>query len=188
MCRLLLNDGLKAACTLFRILDFGFWILDFGFWILDFGFRLADRCRLLSRFAARMKRGAKHRPGSFCDCLRHGRRVACNVDMTAAQRHAHRPDTLSAIQKAACTLFRVGGAGCFFKFAANLSPLPRERVRVRAFSDGANFNFCMAAGLPSPLPSPTGEGVGLRLPTEGGNFKRGYGGATPCRPFGLGNL
>ena len=105
---------------------------------------------------------------SFCDCLRHGRRVACNVDMTAAQRHAHRPDTLSAIQKAACTLFRVGGAGCFFKFAANLSPLPRERVRVRAFSDGANFNFCMAAGLPSPQPSPTGEGVGLRLPSEGG--------------------
>ncbi len=60
------------------------------------------------------------------------------------------------------------GAGCFFKFATNLSPLPRERVRVRAFSDGANFNFCMAAGLPSPQPFPTGEGVGLRLPTEGG--------------------
>ena len=78
--------------------------------------------------------------------------------------------------------------GCFFKFAANLSPLPRERVRVRAFSDGANFNFCMAVGLPSPQPSPTGEGVSLRLPSEGGNFKRGYGGATPCRPFGLRNL
>ena len=60
------------------------------------------------------------------------------------------------------------GAGCFFKFAANLSPLPREGVRVRAFSDGANFNFCMAAGLPSPQPSPTGEGVSLRLPSEGG--------------------
>ena len=59
-------------------------------------------------------------------------------------------------------------AGCFFKFAANLSPLPRERVRVRAFSDGANFNFCMAAGLPSPQPSPTGEGVGFQLPSEGG--------------------
>ena len=59
-------------------------------------------------------------------------------------------------------------AGCFFKFAANLSPLPRERVRVRAFSDGANFNFCMTAGLPSTLPSPTGEGVGFQLPSEGG--------------------
>ncbi len=59
-------------------------------------------------------------------------------------------------------------AGCFFKFAANLSPLTRERVRVRAFSDGANFNFCMVAGLPSPQPSPTGEGVSLRLPSEGG--------------------
>ena len=59
-------------------------------------------------------------------------------------------------------------AGCFFKFAANLSPLPRERVKVRAFSDGANFNFCMAAGLPSPQPSPTGEGVGFQLPSEGG--------------------
>ena len=46
--------------------------------------------------------------------------------------------------KAACTAFRVGGAGCFFKFAANLSPLAWERVRARAFSDGANFNFCMA--------------------------------------------
>ena len=55
-------------------------------------------------------------------------------------------------------------AGCFFKFAANLSPLPWERVRVRAFSDGANFNFYMAAGLPSP----TGEGVSLLLPSEGG--------------------
>ena len=60
------------------------------------------------------------------------------------------------------------GAGCFFKFAANLSPLPRERVRVRAFSDDANFNFCMAAGLPSPQPSPTGEGVSLLLPSESG--------------------
>lgn len=60
------------------------------------------------------------------------------------------------------------GAGCFFGCAANLSPLPRERVRVRAFSDGANFNFCMAAGLPSPLPSPTGEGVGFQLPSEDG--------------------
>ena len=58
-------------------------------------------------------------------------------------------------------------AGCFFKFAANLSPLPRERVRVRAFSDGANFNFCIAVGLPAPQPYPTGEGVGLRLPSEG---------------------
>ena len=163
----------------------------------------------------------------------------CNVDMVAAQRHADRPDTPSAIQKAACTfpngvqaaflgvqrtcllcrgrgsgfavaakgqpafcgqcpnpicrlLFQICSksvpspagegvglplppkgslhfadnvqiqyAGCFFKFAANLSPLPRERVRVRAFSDGANFNFCMAVGLPSPQPSPTGEGVGF---------------------------
>ena len=59
-------------------------------------------------------------------------------------------------------------AGCFFNLAANLSPLPWERVRVRAFSNSANFNFRIAAGLPSPQPSPTGEGVGLRLPSEGG--------------------
>ena len=52
-------------------------------------------------------------------------------------------------------------AGCFFNLAANLSPLPWERVRVRAFSNSANFNFRMAAGLPAPQPSPTGEGVGF---------------------------
>ncbi len=158
------------------------------------------------RFVARMKRGAKHRLSGFCDYLRHGRRVACHVDMVAAQRHADRPDTPSTIQKApalsetGCRLLfwvcselvsypaeeevglplppkgslhfadnvQIQYAGCFFKFAANLSPLPRERVRVRAFSDGANFNFCMAAGLPSPQPSPTGEGLGLPLPSEGG--------------------
>ena len=152
-----------------------------------------------------MKRGAKHRSGGFCDYLRHGRWVACHVDMVAAQRHADRPDTPSTIQKApalsetGCRLLfwvcselvsypaeeEVGlplppksslhfagnvpiqYAGCFFKFAANLSPLPWERVRVRAFSDGANFNFCMAAGLPSPQPSPTGEGLGLPLPPKG---------------------
>ena len=194
------------------------------------------------RFVAQMKRGAKHRSGGFCDYLRHGRRVVCNVDMVAAQRHAHRPNTPSAIQKAACP-FRNGVrllfwvcselvsysaeegvglplppkdslyfadnvpiqyTGCFFKFAANLSPLTWERVRVRAFSDGANFNFCMAAGLPSPQTSPTGEGgvpvavrgrPALEYDCEvqaafatGGNFKRGYGGATPCRLFGLRNL
>ena len=52
-------------------------------------------------------------------------------------------------------------AGCFFNLAANLSPLPWERVRVRAFSNSANFNFRIAAGLPAPQPSPTGEGVGF---------------------------
>ena len=60
------------------------------------------------------------------------------------------------------------GCRLLFGCAANLSPLPRERVRVKAFSDGANFNFCMTAGLPSTLPSPTGEGVGFQLPSEGG--------------------
>ena len=68
---------------------------------------------------------AKYRPGSFCDCLRHGRRVACNVDMTAAQRHAHRPDTLSAIQKAACT-FRNGVQAAFLG-VQRTCPLSRGR-------------------------------------------------------------
>ena len=108
MCRLLLDDGLKAACILFRI--------------SGFGFRLADRCRLLSRFAARMKRGAKHRLSSFCDCLRHGQQVAYNVDMVAAQRHAHRPNTPSTIQKAACTF--PNGVQAAFWVCSELVPSP----------------------------------------------------------------
>ena len=173
-----------------------------------------------------MKRGAKHRPGGFCDCLRHGQRVDAmwiwwqrNAMRTVPTRYPPFKKQ-PALSETGCRLLfwvcselvsysaeegvgvplppkgslhfagnvQIQYASCFFKFAANLSPLPRERVRVRAFSDGANFNFCMAAGLPSPQPSPTGEGVDFQLPSEGSNFKRGYGGATPCRLFGLGNL
>ena len=153
-----------------------------------------------------MKRGAKHRPGGFCDCLRHGQRVDAmwiwwqrNAMRTVPTRHPPFKKQ-PALSETGCRLLfwvcselvsysaeegvglplppkdslhfadnvQIQYAGCFFKFAANLSPLPRERVRVRAFSDGANFNFCMAAGLPSSLPSPAGEGVGFQLPSEGG--------------------
>ena len=76
------------------------------------------------RFVARMKRGAKHRPSSFRDYLRHGRWVACNVDM-AAQRHAYHPDTPSAIQKAACT-FRNGVQAAFLG-VQQICPFSRER-------------------------------------------------------------
>ena len=150
MCRLLLSDGLKAACTLF--------------WISGFGFRVADRCRLLSRFVARMKSGAKHRLSSFFGYPRHGRRVAGGVQCGYGGSATPCAPSRHAIRHSKSSLhFPKRGAGCFFKFAANLSPLPRDRVRVRAFSDGANFNFCMAEGLPSP----TGERVSLRLPSEG---------------------
>ena len=145
-----------------------------------------------------MKRGAKHRPGGFCDCLRHGR---CAMWIWWRRNAMHTIPTLHppfkkqpALSETGCRLLfwvcselvpyhageevglplppksslhfagnvQIQYAGCFFKFAANPSPLPRERVRVRAFSDGANFNFCMAVGLPSP----TGERVSLRLPSE----------------------
>jgi len=56
--------------------------------VLDFGFRLAYIVQAAFAFCGMMKRGAKHRLSSFCDYLRHGQRVACNVDMAAAQRHA----------------------------------------------------------------------------------------------------
>ena len=159
MCRLLLDDGLKAACTLF-------WILGFGFWVLDFGFRLADRCRLLSRFVARMKRGAKHRLGGFCDCLRHGRRVACNVDMVAEQRHAHRPNTPSAIPKAACT-FPNGVQAAFLGVQRTCLLL---RGRGSGFAVAATGQPAFCGQCPNPIcrllfqicsksiPSPAGEG------------------------------
>ena len=159
MCRLLLDDDLKAACTLF-------WILDFGFWVLDFGFRLADRCRLLLRFVARMKRGAKHRLGGFCDCLRHGRRVVCNVDMVAAQRHAHRPNTPSAIQKAACT-FRNGVQAAFLGVQRTF---PLSSGRESRFAVAAKGQPAFCGQYPNPIckllfqicsksvPSPAGEG------------------------------
>ena len=159
MCRLLLDDGLKAACILF-------WILDFGFWISGFGFRLADRCRLLSRFVARMKFGTKHRLGGFCDYLRHGRRVACNVDMVAAQRHAHRPNTPSAIQKAACTF--PNGVQAAFLGVQRTCPLFRGRGSGFAVAAKGQPAFC--GQCPNPIcrllfqicsksiPSPAGEG------------------------------
>ena len=159
MCRLLLNDGLKAACTLF-------WISGFGFRVLDFGFRLADRCRLLSRFVARMKRGAKHRPGSFCDCLRNERWMACNVDMVAAQRHSDRPDTPSTIQKAACT-FRNGVQAAFLGVQRTCLLFRGKGSRFAVAAKGQPA-FC--GQCPNPIcrllfqicsksvPSPAGEG------------------------------
>ena len=158
MCRLLLNDGLKAACTLF-------WISGFGFRVLDFGFRLADRCRLLSRFAARMKRGAKHRLGSFCDYLCHGRRVGCNVDM-AAQRQAYHLDTPSTIQKAACTF--PNGVQAAFLGVQRTCLL--SRGRGSGFSVAAKEQPAFCGQCPNPIcrllfqigsksiPSPAGEG------------------------------
>ena len=123
-----------------------------------------------------MKRGAKHRLSSFCDYLRHGRRVAYNVDMAATQRHAHRPDTPSAIQKAACTF--PNGVQAAFLGVQRTCLLFRGRGSGFAVAAKGQPAFC--GQCPNPIyrllfqicsksvPSPTGEGVGFQLPSEGG--------------------
>ena len=127
-----------------------------------------------------MKRWAKHRLSSFCDYLRHGRRVVCNVDMTAAQRHAHRPDTLSAILKAACTF--PNGVQAAFLGVQRTCLLSRGRGSGFAVAAKGQPAFCGqcpnpicrllfqigSKSVPSPQPSPTGEGVGFQLPSEDG--------------------
>ena len=155
MCRLLLDDGLKAACTVFWILGFGFRLA----YIVQaaFAFCGADETRGKTS-ARRFLRFPAPRATGGVQCGYGGGATPC-----APSQHAIRHSKSSLH-------FPKRDAGCFFGCTANLSPLPRERVRVRAFSDGANFNFCMATGLPSPQPSPTGEGVGFPLPSEGGLY------------------
>ena len=113
MCRLLLDDDLKAACTLF-------WISGFGLHIIvqaAFTFCGADETRGKTSTKQFLRLPAPWAAGGV------------NVDMAEAQRHAHRPNTPSAIQKAACT-FRNGGAGCFFRCVAKLSPILQKRKWV----------------------------------------------------------
>ena len=152
MCRLLLDDGLKAACTLF--------------WISGFGFRLAYIVQAAFAFCGADETRGKTSTRRFLRFLRHGQRVACNVDMVAAQRHAHRPNMPSAIQKAACTFPNVVQAA--FLGVQRTCLLCRGRGSGFAVAAKGQPAFC--GQCPNPIcrllfqicsksvPSPAGEG------------------------------
>ena len=122
MCRLLLDDGLKAACTLFWISGFGFRVLDFGFrltYIVQaaFAFCGADETRGKTSVRRFLRLPAPRATGGV-QCGYGGSATPC-----APSQHAIRHSKSSLH-------FPKRGAGCFFGYAANLSPIPRKREWV----------------------------------------------------------